>query len=72
MGKLKTSIKIDGFRSNNFINVLKQLCWKYDIDLDIQTTGWFYKTHYIKAECNDDKKIIALQKWIEETIELNQ
>lgn len=71
MGKLKTFIEIDSFRSGDFIDALKQFCWKYDINLNIQTTGWFYKTHFIKAE-GDDNKIVALKRWIDKTIELNQ
>jgi hypothetical protein len=71
MGKLKVSIEIDSFRSNGFLNTLKQICFNHDINLNISTTGWFYKTHFIKAE-GDDNKVIALKKWIDETVELNQ
>jgi hypothetical protein len=71
MGKLKGSIEVDSFQSNQFLNTLKQICFKHDINLDVSTTGLFYKTHFIKAE-GEDNKIIALKKWIDETIELNQ
>ena len=71
IGKLRSTIEIDGFRSRQLINEVKKFCFLYEISLDIYTIGWFNKIHFIKYE-GEDNKIVVLKKWLEEIMELNQ
>ena len=71
MTEFKTYVEVDSFRSSQFLDALRKFCFINDIDLNITTTGWFYKTHYISGK-GSSEKCCLLKKWIEEVIKLNQ
>ena len=71
MAEFKTYVEVDSFRSGQFLDDLKKFCFINDINLNISTTGLFYKTHYITGK-GDSNNVVLFKKWVEEIVRLNQ